>query len=215
MCIRDSRSTAGAILALSAGRRQPILDGNVKRVLARFAAVEGWPGQTQVQSALWKLADHYTPAERVADYTQAIMDLGAMICTPRRPQCAACPLMGECAAHAQGRERDLPTPKPRRALPVRAVRMLLLYAASGEVLLERRPPAGIWGGLWSLPECPLEVDVADWWRERWGLTVQVKPCLLYTSRCVEETGLRLPEFSTVDSVRIRRSPYGPTGWLSA
>ncbi|MCC8986450.1 MAG: A/G-specific adenine glycosylase [Candidatus Contendobacter sp.] len=169
------RSTAGAILALSAGRRRPILDGNVKRVLARFAAVEGWTGQTRVQSALWALADRYTPAERVADYTQAMMDLGALVCTPRRPQCAACPLVGECAAHTQGRERDLPTPRPRRALPVRTVRMLLLYNAGGEVVLERRPPAGIWGGLWSLPECPLEVDVTDWCRERLGLTVQVEP----------------------------------------
>ena len=96
------RSTAGAILALATGQRQPILDGNVKRLLARFAAVEGWPGQSRVQAALWELAERYTPAERVADYTQAMMDLGAMICTPRRPRCEACPLAGGCVAHGRG-----------------------------------------------------------------------------------------------------------------
>ena len=167
------RSTAGAILALAAGQRQPILDGNVKRLLARFAAVEGWTGQTHVLAALWELAERYTPAERVADYTQAMMDLGAMVCTPRRPHCADCPLANGCAAHVRGRESDYPAPKPRRELPVRTTRMVLLRGAEGEVLLERRPPVGVWGGLWSLPECPPEMDIADWCRERWGLAVTV------------------------------------------
>jgi A/G-specific adenine glycosylase len=168
------RSTAGAILALAAGQRQPILDGNVKRLLARFAAVDGWPGQSRVLAALWALAERYTPAARVADYTQAVMDLGALICTPRRPRCGACPLAADCAAHALGRESAYPAPKPRRASPVRAIRMLVLCAADGAVLLERRPPVGIWGGLWSFPECPMEGDVADWCRERLGLTVAVE-----------------------------------------
>lgn len=165
------RSTAGAILALAAGQRQAILDGNIKRLLARFAAVEGWPGQPRVLAQLWELAERYTPAERVADYTQAMMDLGALVCTPRRPQCGACPLAEACVAHAQGRESAYPAPKPRRALPVRAVRMLLVCSAAGEVLLERRPPTGIWGGLWSLPECPMDVDVGAWCREQLGLQV--------------------------------------------
>lgn len=167
------RSTAGAILALATGQRQPILDGNVKRLLARFAAVDGWPGQARTQVALWELAERYTPTARVADYTQAMMDLGAMVCVPRRPHCAMCPLAEGCAAHAQGLETRFPAPKPRRELPVRAVRMLLLRAANGEVLLERRPPVGIWGGLWSLPECPPEMDIAHWCRERLGLEVAV------------------------------------------
>ncbi|KAB2931903.1 MAG: A/G-specific adenine glycosylase [Candidatus Contendobacter sp.] len=167
------RSTAGAILTLAAGQRQPILDGNVKRLLARFAAVEGWPGQARVLATLWELAERYTPAERVADYTQAIMDLGAMVCAPRRPHCNQCPLAANCAAHAQGRESDYPKPKPRRDLPVRVTRMLLLRGAEGEVLLERRPPVGVWGGLWSFPECPPEMDIAAWCRERWGLEVTV------------------------------------------
>ena len=169
------RSTAGAILALAAGQRQPILDGNVKRLLARFGAVEGWPGQARTQTALWELAERYMPAERVADYTQAMMDLGAMVCAPRRPNCAECPLNEGCIAHALGRELDFPTPKPRRELPVRAVRMLLLQTGDKEVLLECRPPVGIWGGLWSFPECPLDVDVVDWCQEQWGLTVRADP----------------------------------------
>lgn len=169
------RSTAGAILALATGQRHPILDGNVKRVLARFAAVEGRQEQSQTQVDLWRLAERYTPVVRVANYTQAMMDLGAMICTPRRPHCAACPLATGCIAHAQGRETDYPTPKPQRKLPVRTVRMLLLRTAENEVLLERRPPVGVWGGLWSFPECPPEADVADWCREWLGLTVTVEP----------------------------------------
>ena len=168
------RSTAGAILALAAGQRQPILDGNVKRLLARFAAVEGWPGQASVQAVLWDLAERYTPTERVADYTQAMMDLGALICAPRRPRCNACPLAEGCVAHTRGREADFPGSKPSRALPVRATRMLLLRSANGKVLLERRSSTGVWGGLWSLPECPPDADIADWCRERWGLTVSVE-----------------------------------------
>ena len=167
------RSTAGAILALAAGQRQPILDGNVKRLLARFAAVEGWPGLSPVLATLWALAERYTPTERIADYTQAMMDLGALVCTPRRPRCQQCPLAADCAVHARGRELDYPAPKPIRKLPVRTTRMLLLRGAEGEVLLERRPPAGIWGGLWSLPECPLEADITDWCQERLGLKVTV------------------------------------------
>ena len=169
------RSTAGAILALSSGQRQPILDGNVKRLLARFRAVKGWPGQPRVQAVLWEWAERYTPVQRVADYTQAIMDLGAMVCTPRQPHCVACPLVSGCAAHAQGREMTYPAPKPHRERSVRAIRMLLLRTTVGEVLLEHRPLIGIWGGLWSFPECPLEVDITDWCRERLGLTVVVKP----------------------------------------
>ncbi len=169
------RSTAGAILALAVGQRQPILDGNVKRLLARFAAVEGWPGQSRVLAALWELAERYTPNERVADYTQAMMDLGALICAPRRPRCDACPLAEGCVAHARRQEMAYPMPKPRRELPIRAIRMLLLRTVEGEVLLERRPPMGVWGGLWSFPECPSQVDVADWCRERLGLRVTVEP----------------------------------------
>ena len=163
------RSTAGAILALSANQRHPILDGNVKRLLARFQAVEGWPGLAGVLATLWELAERYTPHHRVADYTQAMMDLGALLCTRRRPRCQRCPVAEACEAHAQGREQDFPVSRPARELPVRTTRMLLLCTPAAEVLLEKRPPTGVWGSLWSLPECPLEVDIDAWCRDRLGL----------------------------------------------
>lgn len=165
------RSTAGAILALATGQRQPILDGNVKRVLARYHGIAGWPGQTAVAARLWELADHYTPVARVADYTQAMMDLGALLCTRHRPQCQACPLVDGCQAHAEGRETAYPGPRPARSLPIRTTRLLLLRLNQCEVLLEKRPPVGLWGGLWSFPECPPDVAVVDWCREQWGLAL--------------------------------------------
>jgi A/G-specific adenine glycosylase len=147
------RSTAGAILSLSRGRRHPILDGNVKRVLARCFAVAGWPGAPAVQRRLWQLAEECTPHARVAAYNQAMMDLGATVCTRGAPDCAGCPLSRLCTARAVGEQARYPGPKPRRTQPVRRTHLLLLRAADGALLLERRPPAGVWGGLWSLPEC--------------------------------------------------------------
>ncbi len=164
-------STAGAILALATGQRHPILDGNVKRVLARFAAVPGWPGQAAVSRRLWTLSERYTPVQRVADHTQAMMDLGATVCTRARPRCDACPLRPGCAAAAQGCPGAFPEARPPRALPVRRTRMLLLVDGAGQVLLERRPPSGVWGGLWSLPECPHDADLARWCRARLGLGI--------------------------------------------
>ena len=166
------RSTAGAILALSDGQRQPILDGNVKRVLTRFCSITGWPGNSHVQHRLWTLAERYTPSQRIAAYTQAMMDLGSLVCTRRRPLCGACPLADHCQAHAMSREHEFPTPKPRRPLPVRATCMLLMRSSVGEVLLEQRPPHGVWGGLWSLPECPLGSDIPDWCQQRYGVQVE-------------------------------------------
>ena len=146
------RSTAGAIAAISMDIHAAILDGNVKRVLARFHAVSGWPGQVSVQKELWKLAEFYTPAERVADYTQAMMDLGAMVCVRSRPLCDRCPVAESCMAYQKNEQALYPQPKPKKELPVRSVRMLLVVNEQGEVLLRKRPPQGIWGGLWSLPE---------------------------------------------------------------
>ncbi len=162
------RSTAGAILALSAGRRHAILDGNVKRVLARHFAVEGWPGRSAVLTRLWEWAERLTPSRRVGDYTQAMMDLGATVCTRTRPGCARCPLAASCAAHVRGEETAFPGRRPKRDQPLRRTRLLMLRDASGAVLLERRPPVGLWGGLWCLPECPTEVDPEAWCRERLG-----------------------------------------------
>ena len=164
------RSTAGAILAQAHGLRHPILDGNVKRVLARYHGVEGWPGQTAVQQQLWAYAEQHTPQQHLADYTQGIMDLGATLCRRRQPQCGDCPLVDDCQAFHTLRTDQLPTPKPRKALPVKTVRMLVLIDAQQRVLLEKRPPSGIWGGLWSLPEVPLDTDVVAHCQSRWQLT---------------------------------------------
>ncbi|HEY0634879.1 MAG TPA: A/G-specific adenine glycosylase [Gammaproteobacteria bacterium] len=156
------RSTAAAILALSHQQPHPILDGNVKRVLSRHHAVAGWPGSPAVEKQLWQLAARHTPQQGVAAYTQAIMDLGATLCTRSRPRCPACPLQEDCHANALGAQAHFPQPKPRKTLPVRAATLLLVHDASGALLLERRPPAGIWGGLWSLPELPADSTPHAW-----------------------------------------------------
>ncbi len=156
------RSTAGAILSLALGQRQPILDGNVKRVLARHAAVPGWPGRAAVQRALWQLAEQRTPEQQVREYNQAMMDLGATVCTRTKPACDTCPVALDCQACHLGRQADFPERRARKALPVRAVRMLLLRDPDGRILLERRPGEGIWGGLWSLPELDPAVNPIAW-----------------------------------------------------
>ncbi|MGH8279454.1 MAG: A/G-specific adenine glycosylase [Gammaproteobacteria bacterium] len=162
------RSTAGAILALARDERHAILDGNVKRVLARYHAVKGWPGDTLVANRLWRFAEQHTPYIRIANYTQAIMDLGATLCTRTRPRCDVCPLARACRAHALGRETAFPAARPRKAKPLKRTRMLLVVHA-GQVLLERRPPTGIWGGLWSLPEVSLRTDAEEWCRRELGV----------------------------------------------
>jgi A/G-specific adenine glycosylase len=147
------RSTAGAIMALGAGKFAVILDGNVKRVLTRLRCIEGWPDQPKVQQGLWTLAESLTPRDRCADYTQAIMDLGATLCSRTKPACGLCPLNTECEAHSQNRTGEFPQRKPSKAIPVKRTYMLLFVdQATQRVLLEKRPPQGIWGGLWSFPE---------------------------------------------------------------
>lgn len=146
------RSTAAAIVAQAYGKRAAILDGNVKRVLARYHAVAGWPGQTAVLNRLWEHAEEHTPEERPRDYTQAIMDLGAMVCTRTRPDCESCPLSNGCQAYARGETRLYPGSKPKKEKPEKSTWMIILEDHEGRILLERRPPSGIWGGLWSLPE---------------------------------------------------------------
>ncbi len=163
-------STAAAILAQALGQPHAILDGNVKRVLARYHGVEGWPGEKAVEAVLWDHARQHTPSRRVADYTQAIMDLGATVCRRSRPDCDACPLSGRCVARQQDRVADLPTRKPAKTLPTKQRRFLLIQEASA-VLMEKRPDNGIWGGLWSLPELAMAEDVATGCQQRWGLKV--------------------------------------------
>ena len=155
------RSTAGAILAQAHGLRFAILDGNVKRVLTRFHGIHGHPGQSVVEKQLWQHAEQHTPASRVADYTQAIMDLGATVCVRARPKCDQCPLANDCIAHRKDLTSELPSRKPTRAIPTRATVMLILRDSQGLVLLERRDLQGVWPGLWSLPEA---VDTDTAWR---------------------------------------------------
>lgn len=155
------RSTAAAILSQARGQRFAILDGNVKRVLSRHQAIAGWPGQKAVETRLWTLSDQLTPTRRVAEYTQAIMDLGATLCTRSKPCCDQCPIRKDCVGLAQGRPTDYPHSKPKKAKPVRSAYMLLLETDKGQVLLKQRPPAGIWGGLWGLPEQDITTQPLD------------------------------------------------------
>ena len=151
------RSTAGAILALSLDRRFPILDGNVKRVLSRYYGVDSAPTDRATTQVLWLLAEESTPHEQVSTYTQAIMDLGATVCTRRKPLCAYCPLSADCYARRTSRQDQLPAPRAARgARRSRHVFMLVALREDESVFLERRPEAGVWGGLWCLPEFDTE-----------------------------------------------------------
>lgn len=156
------RSTAGAILALSQGQRHSILDGNVKRVLTRYFGIEGFPGVTAVERELWSLADACTPPARVAEYTQAIMDLGATVCVRSRPLCAVCPMHEDCVARRDGMQAVLPTPRPRKERPLRQSVAVIVQRADGAVLLEKRPPTGLWGGLWTFPQLDTQALAAAW-----------------------------------------------------
>jgi A/G-specific adenine glycosylase len=156
------RSTAGAILAQAWGDRFPILDGNVKRVLARVHGIEGWPGTPAVEKQLWILAARHLPQTRLADYVQAQMDFGATLCTRHDPACVLCPLRHDCVALHEGRVAELPTPKPGKPLPEREAIMLWAEDRAGNVLLQRRPPTGIWASLWSLPETADREGARHW-----------------------------------------------------
>lgn len=163
------RSTAGAILSLAMGQPEAILDGNVKRVLTRFFAVEGWPGKSSVLKQLWRLAEEHTPQNNAPEYNQGMMDLGAGICTHKRPYCEICPLVSGCEANKQGLVELLPTPRKRKTTPIRSSKMLALVNQSGEILLERRPAQGIWGGLWCLPEYQGEPSPEIWCKTKFGM----------------------------------------------
>jgi A/G-specific adenine glycosylase len=151
------RSTAGAILSQAFDARHAILEGNARRVFARHAGIAGWPGAPRVAARLWHIAESRLPAKRLADYTQALMDLGATVCTPRAPRCAVCPVRADCVALARNAVADIPAARPQRARPHRSAHLLLIENARGEILFERRPGRGIWGGLW----CPPVVN-GDW-----------------------------------------------------
>ena len=171
------RSTAGAILSLSKQQRHAILDGNVKRVLARYHAIEGWPNTPSIEKGMWQLAEQHTPQQRNGDYTQAIMDLGATLCTRSKPLCTFCPVRDDCQAYAQGLQNSLPTPRPKKEIPTRRVTMVLLQDEHNAVLLQQRPPTGIWGGLWSLPELDADssdADIRQWCKQALGCTAKIE-----------------------------------------
>ncbi len=156
------RSTAGAILAQSLGQRHPILDGNVKRVLCRYYRIDGWPGHRETEKKLWQLSDQNTPSSNVSDYTQAIMDLGATVCTRSKPACDRCPLQNACQSYLHDEAGRYPHKRPKKALPVKSTTFLLVKNNQGEIYLTQRPPSGIWGGLWCLPELQTEADASEY-----------------------------------------------------
>lgn len=162
------RSTAAAITSIAFEQPTAILDGNVKRVLARHSAIGGWPGQPKVAERLWQIAEQHMPKKRCRDYTQAIMDLGATVCTRARPKCALCPVAADCVGLAEDNPGAYPGKKPAKEKPVKQAYLLMLQAPNGDILLERRPPQGIWGGLWCLPEVDMDVKLEPFIEQYYG-----------------------------------------------
>ncbi|GGY35991.1 A/G-specific adenine glycosylase [Bacterioplanes sanyensis] len=163
------RSTAAAIASISMGMRAAIMDGNVKRVLTRFYAIEGWPGQTAINKQLWQLAESLAPEHSFREYTQGMMDLGATLCTRSKPACGICPLQPQCAGYASGNPTQFPNPKPKKEKPEKHTIMLMIENSAGERWLYQRPQQGLWGGLWSFPEVADEQEALAWLRQNLGL----------------------------------------------
>lgn len=209
------RSTAGAILALSMDRPEPILDGNVKRVLCRYHAIKGWPGERETEKKLWHLADRHTSRQRPADYTQAIMDLGALICVRKTPKCNDCPVQKGCRAFQQNLQNDLPAGKPGKQIPVRQTSFIIIENETGEILLQKRPPTGIWGGLWGFPECPVGSDIPGWVADNIGCQVdEISPERImrhtFTHFRLDITPVKMKLVSQPDLVRDEENLY----WFS-
>ena len=200
------RSTAGAILAQAYGQRHAILDGNVKRVLARHGAIAGWPGEPRVSKQLWALSESLLPRQRLTDYTQAIMDLGATLCTARKPACTRCPVSADCRAFQSGRVGEFPASRPKRERPLRHARLLLVENAAGEILFERRPPVGIWGGLWCLPMLESgaggDEEASAWLQQHHGLRARTVAALPVISHGFTHFELEL------SPLRLRAEPAG-------
>lgn len=173
------KSTAGAILSIACQQPHAILDGNVKRVLARYYAVEGWTGQAAVQKRLWGYAEALLPSHpsRSADYTQAMMDLGATLCVRAKPKCEACPLRADCKALRLGRLQDFPQAKPKKVVPERSCIMLMIQNKQGEILLYKRPATGIWGGLWSLPQFDDDAEADRWLQDQFATRLDISETL--------------------------------------
>ncbi len=164
------RSTAAAISTFALNAPQPILDGNVKRVFARHFNITGWPSAPKVAQQLWQIAERENPHTNAIAYTQGLMDLGATLCTRIKPKCPVCPVNASCVALENNSTSKLPTPKPRKVLPEKSTTMLVIIN-NNEVLLEKRPQTGIWGGLWSLPEIEMHEIASEVAQSRLGLEV--------------------------------------------
>lgn len=169
------RSTAGAIRSIAFNQPAAILDGNVKRVLARYAAIDGWPGKNETLKKLWAIAEQLAPKERTAQYSQALMDLGATLCTPN-PNCPACPIAGACRALAQDNPHAYPGKKPKKNNPVRHTYFLVISKPTGELLLQKNPPEGLWGGLWIFPQCD-DMNAVETFCERHGICIASRQVL--------------------------------------
>ena len=209
-------STAAAIAAFAYGERSPIMDGNVKRVFARHFGVEGDPTRREVEQRLWALARaqvEAAPALDMTAYTQGLMDLGATLCTRGKPDCGRCPVADTCTARAQGRQLELPTPKTRKAVPERETAMLVLLDA-GRVLLAQRPSPGIWGGLWTLPECEADADPGAA-AQALGLRVKSRTALAAFSHTFTHFKLHVrPWLIEVEGASLRESAQ-PQQWVAA
>lgn len=156
------RSTAGAVLSFANGQHQAILDGNVKRILARHYLVDGWTAGSKTQTQLWALIEKITPKKRCDNFNQALMDLGSSLCSRSKPKCQQCPLKKTCRAYQKNLTKLYPNPKPQKNKPVKSTYLLMLITEKEEILLEQRPEHGIWGGLWCFPQCQMLDDIEQW-----------------------------------------------------
>jgi len=211
------RSTAAAIASFAFGARATILDGNVKRVLARVFGVEGFPGEKKVENGMWLLAESLLPVNATDDdisaYTQGLMDFGATLCARGKPDCVRCPFAVDCVANVTGRQRELPAARPKKTVPTRRTWMLLLRDGD-TVMLEKRPPSGIWGGLWSLPEAADEAALVQLARD-FGATADVSPLAPLTHVFTHfrlDIEPRIAEFDHAATVASARD--ADTVWIS-
>jgi len=207
------RSTAAAIASFAFNQVQTILDGNVKRVLARHFAVEGWPGTPRIEKELWSLAESLLPETDMVAYTQGLMDLGATLCSRSKPQCLNCPLLESCKAYQQQRVSQLPTPKPRKATPEKHTTMLILLQGDS-VMLEKRPPSGIWGGLWSFPELDHDSDYTGIVQQRFGMSVCPQKALPILSHAFTHFKLHITPLPLQVNGQLAKAGEPGQVWLS-
>lgn len=206
------RSTAAAICVFAFGARHAILDGNVKRLLARQFGITGYPGDAKVEAKLWQAAIAELPLRNVEAYTQGLMDLGNAVCVRGAPRCDACPVALACVARRRGTTGEIPAPRPRKKLPQRYTRMLVLLHA-GTVLLEKRPPTGIWGGLWSLPEAGQDANLAQLCAQRYGVKISKHAALAPIAHSFTHFRLEIePQRIAVASLLPRAASPGAV-WL--